>query len=708
MATQVFLSNWTIYFAGDAAGDKEIRWTGTTGSTDINLWYSELMHYFNIAANNVADATTPVKFDTPTEYQIGAFDQGDKNPWFINDESIKHLTGGSLKTANWTRNPLVGDGTGTIGIIKIAYTIGAGTDMAASLADVGKAIVDNTNSDAGTVLYYTRAADGDANEIWIRPDSNTAADNFDNSPQNTNIDVTGGTGTNLTQTTATSAVTGERIWPNIYTLGGIVSGTQMYITQSDALISNTEDSGSGAWWGTDHIDVLILINDEFDAGLIDKGLLTIYGRDYLQGYDDFQIDVSAGGRNPVPLSIGPDSNNTVSQATADAYNVTLNYAVDLLGDIGDGGGDQPYDCTVSTSSGTVTVQQMYEALKEHTRLGETGAIDTNGGDVAIPGEQYKGGEIQLTLTSQTTDWVIGNTCTGTLSGVTATGIVIGTIDDGGAGDDKINLSNIKGTFVDSMVLTSSGSGDGTVASSGVATIPAKDSPLATFAGGKLFLAQGIFMDTAALSAGQSTLYEIIDNNGVTRTPPIERSFTVTGMKAGTEVRMYTDDGLRTEVVSTQSPSPGIENSTSYINSISDVSITSGGTNYNVNDILTIVEGTGTAIQLTVATVSGTTITGLTLTNGGLYTVTPPLLTSTHTNGGEGGGSGTNATFTFKFTATAFLFKYIYGSEPLNGSDLDVYIQVMHLSHPYIKLETTLTDADQSIPVSQSTDRTYSN
>ena len=674
-------TNWTVYYTGDTGGDKQIRWTGTTGTNTVNEIYTDLMTLFDNTnqINNVED-TVPMKAVTPTEYEIGTIDLGDLNAWFIDPESIKHLTGGSINTAGWTRV----EGTGTnVGIVKVAVTSNNWTS-----SDVGHTATDDTNGDTGTILYV------DTDEVWIRPDTSDSTDSFD-----TNSSTISSSGPGTTVTYAAASTTGEMIWSNIFTLGGIVSGSQMYIAQSDALISNTEDSGSGAWWGTDHIDVLILTTDQ--GTLIDRGFLTVYNRDYLQGYNDFQVDVSAGGRTPVPISTGADDNNTVAQATANGYGVTFDYEIDLEADVGVGG-NQPYDCTVSGPAGTLTVQEIYEACKEHTRLGETSAIDTATGDLAIPGEQYKGGQIQLTLTGSTTNYVIGETVTGGTS--SATGVVIGSISDGAPpGHSAINLSNVKGTFVDGDVL-SGGTGNGTVDTGGVAVIPAKDSPLATFAGGKLFLAQGLFLDSASLDADQSELYELIDNNGVTRTPPIERSFTITGFKAGSEVRMYTDDGLRRETSSTQTPSPGIEDSTEYLDSIADVTLVNAGSGYtNGSETLTLVGGTGTATVLNVTIAGGVVDSIDSINTAGLYTATPSGTIET-----TSGGTGTGATVSVTFSTTPFLFKYIYDNAPTNGSDLDVYIQVMHLNHPYQRLEATLTDANQSIPVQQTTERNYRN
>jgi hypothetical protein len=76
--------------------------------------------------------------------------------------------------------------------------------------------------------------------------------------------------------------------------------------------------------------------------------------------------------------------------------------------------------------------------------------------------------------------------------------------------------------------------------------------------------------------------------------------------------------------------------TTQPNAIISVSINSGGNNYQVNDVLNVVQTGGTGGQVTVTAVSGGVITGIRLTNGGTgYT--------TATNVATSGGSGTSAT-----------------------------------------------------------------
>ena len=72
---------------------------------------------------------------------------------------------------------------------------------------------------------------------------------------------------------------------------------------------------------------------------------------------------------------------------------------------------------------------------------------------------------------------------------------------------------------------------------------------------------------------------------------------------------------------------------------SAVTITNGGTGYTANDVLTVVGGTGTAIQITVSTVSAGVITAASITAVGFYSVLPTNPVSVT------GGTGSSATFT---------------------------------------------------------------
>ena len=107
--SSIILTNWTVYYQSDAGtagqGSKQIRWTGgTTGSNTVNELYSALMHLFDNSSQMDAADSIPIRAVTPTQYEIGSFDAGDRQPWFIDPDSIKHLSGGGLNTVQWTRD----------------------------------------------------------------------------------------------------------------------------------------------------------------------------------------------------------------------------------------------------------------------------------------------------------------------------------------------------------------------------------------------------------------------------------------------------------------------------------------------------------------------------------------------------------------------------------------------------------------------------
>ena len=64
----------------------------------------------------------------------------------------------------------------------------------------------------------------------------------------------------------------------------------------------------------------------------------------------------------------------------------------------------------------------------------------------------------------------------------------------------------------------------------------KQSPFGTFAGGRFFGAQGVWLTNIA--AADITNYQLIDNNGVARFPPLQVTFSLTGLQDGTEIRIY--------------------------------------------------------------------------------------------------------------------------------------------------------------------------
>jgi len=302
----VILTNWTVYYSTDtgaSGGYKQIRWTGAgtpeAATNSINELYSAVADLFSIAAQNEAADTIPIQAVTPTVYNIGAFDEGDQEPWFIDPVSVQHLTGGSLQTVNWTRVPNADANLGNSGIVKVAYTVSTAQFVA---TDIGRTVT-HASGDTGILLYFAN------NEAWIRPTNCTSTHNWDTGSGT--FVATGGTGS-VTQSAAPKS--SERLWSNIYTIGSLEAGTLIYVYQNLTQLTG--------FWSDGHIDRLILVNDGFASGLIDSGLLTIYARQYSKLFDHYETDVSAGGRNPIPLSTAADVNNTTGYLTLTAQTGT--------------------------------------------------------------------------------------------------------------------------------------------------------------------------------------------------------------------------------------------------------------------------------------------------------------------------------------------------------------------------------------------------
>jgi hypothetical protein len=591
--SSVILTNWTVYYSGDTGGSLQIRWTGTTGTNTLRALYSALEDLFDNSGQ--MDDGTPMTAQTPTDYTIGLIDAGETGAWFIDPESIKHLTGGGLRTQSWARV------TGTnIGIIKLPYTVGGGSDFVPS--DLGKHVDLGTND--GTLLYYNSSD----LECWIRPDTSAADDDFDDSGT-----LTVASGTGSVTIGASSNTTGEMTWSNIFTLGALQSNTTIYVSQNNSVISNTESSGSGRWWGDGHLDILVLTTDQGD--LVDRGLLTLYARQYSKKYCYYVTDVSAGGRTPVPLSTSSDANNTTGYRTftgssgtgtftsgnaiytgaswaaatakgiltVDASGTTPTITYYLIHNLTELSGtiyeydfvtdsrathcvvgtptntgpasqsmsiafglDQTQDVNADSTNedysvmidlaGTIAVADMNERLKYITRRGETSTLD------GIEGQQYIGLDYRVDYLALNGTIADGSTLTQTLADATTatTEVVAHSIADG-----YLMLRDTRGTLeygtgANNLVLD----GGNWVTMTGAATVtvitPPLEHPFGSFAGGKFFGARGVGIKN--VPAGDAQNYELIDNDGTRIVPPTSIAIIVSGIVSGDRVSVFRTTG----------------------------------------------------------------------------------------------------------------------------------------------------------------------
>ena len=162
--------------------------------------------------------------------------------------------------------------------------------------------------------------------------------------------------------------TNDDLWANVYTLGGIVAGSQVYIIQDSAEIA--------PWWLTGHIDVLIKVKA---AGVeINSGKLLLMIRDPGNSYDHFEVDCSAGGRNAVPLATTTDLNNQTAGATLAGYNnITVTFGA-ASKDLNNGAGARSYDVVIDCALRPLA--QVYEYLKYITRHNSASTLNGDTGE----------------------------------------------------------------------------------------------------------------------------------------------------------------------------------------------------------------------------------------------------------------------------------------------------------------------------------------
>lgn len=162
---------------------------------------------------------------------------------------------------------------------------------------------------------------------------------------------------------AVTDTTNDDLWSNMFTLGGIESGTNMIVEQNGGIVAQ--------YWPAGHIDVLIRVRQA--GALINSGLVTVHARELSDAFDTFEIDLSGGGRNPVPIATSNDNENQGAPATLASYaDVTVTFGA-ITRNLNNGAGARPYRVEIDCAGRPLA--QVYERLKYITRRGATGLLN---------------------------------------------------------------------------------------------------------------------------------------------------------------------------------------------------------------------------------------------------------------------------------------------------------------------------------------------
>lgn len=157
-------------------------------------------------------------------------------------------------------------------------------------------------------------------------------------------------------------VGGNDVFANIYTIGTIEAGTQLYVLQKGSVIS--------PWWSTGYIDILVKVRA--DGIPVDSGTLVIFARELSDKYDNFQATIT-GGRNAIPVATENDLNNQTGAATLAGYDdITITFGT-ASKDLNNGNGAVNYDVIIDCA--TRSLSQVYEYLKYITRRGSTTSLN---------------------------------------------------------------------------------------------------------------------------------------------------------------------------------------------------------------------------------------------------------------------------------------------------------------------------------------------
>jgi len=267
------------------AGMKMIRRTSGAAATNYttNALYS--------AVADAADDFQAMGFENPMlPVTLNAYTM--ENDYFIPRSSTEWLQEGAIE-AEWNTN-----------IRSITYVA---TIANFDAGDIGRQVTGGTTTDTGTLLDFEVLPDGTL-LAWIRPDD-PLTDLFDD-PAET-LTCTGDTGTGNCTSTAAST-TGTSLYSSIQAIGAVPTATEVYVIQERQKMTDFE--GNFQFWDTDPavslgiIDILIRVKR--DSVTIADGDVEIFARRYTSLYDQFRLNVAAGGRSALPLASAPDINNT--------------------------------------------------------------------------------------------------------------------------------------------------------------------------------------------------------------------------------------------------------------------------------------------------------------------------------------------------------------------------------------------------------------
>jgi hypothetical protein len=153
------------------------------------------------------------------------------------------------------------------------------------------------------------------------------------------------------------------LWSNAYSVGSLSGTPNIYIYQGTTKLTQH--------WAAGHLDILIKAKN--NGSLVESGLITGYARKWGYTYDNYQVDLSGGGRNVMPIATLADASITATEVAVGGWtDVTVTFGT-YSRDFGDGDGAQTYYCEIDCNNRPLS--EVYQRLQYLTREGASGTLN---------------------------------------------------------------------------------------------------------------------------------------------------------------------------------------------------------------------------------------------------------------------------------------------------------------------------------------------
>lgn len=335
---------------------------------------------------------------------------------------------------------------------------------------------------------YTNAVESDRGKVVTASGGNTGTLlDFDNATRkwwvrsgtawgnSLAVSITSGTGAGTT-TSSNGSATGEEKFSNLFTIGSIQTGN-MYFVQGSSIVDGsgwyTTGNSNGNNSTVANLHLDVLVKIQEAGVLLSSGSVTVFNRANRS---------AAGGSNGntydwTTVDLSGLGRNTVALATSVDTNDTLTDAA-IAAYIASGNGGTGATASIAVTFGSYSADVNADGTSEAYSV----QVDCNGQPLSIVYQALK--------------YITRKGASALLN------------------DEQGQIYRY----------------------ANAAYTPTKAAPFGTFAGGKFFGAQGIYLIN--IPSADASNYEVIDNGGTRRVPPTFVNVSVTGLVSGDRVAVF--------------------------------------------------------------------------------------------------------------------------------------------------------------------------